>query len=81
MALMSCPECGHRVSDRAPACPSCGYPVAGGGAPREGSGTAGIVGKVAGTWLSMAALENIVIAVVFFGGAAAVLITLIVVNR
>ena len=28
MALISCPECGHMVSDRAAACPSCGYPIA-----------------------------------------------------
>jgi hypothetical protein len=26
--LLDCPECGHRVSDRAVACPSCGFPVA-----------------------------------------------------
>jgi hypothetical protein len=27
MALISCPECEGRVSDRAAACPHCGYPV------------------------------------------------------
>jgi hypothetical protein len=27
MALIECPECSHRVSDRALACPSCGYPM------------------------------------------------------
>ena len=79
MALMTCPECSHRVSDKALACPSCGYPIAGDGAPR--SGVAQVVGRVAGTWLSVSALENIVIAIVFFGGIAAVLITLILVNR
>lgn len=26
MALTSCPECSHRVSDKAVTCPSCGYP-------------------------------------------------------
>lgn len=26
--LLDCPECGHRVSDRAAACPQCGFPVA-----------------------------------------------------
>jgi hypothetical protein len=26
MALIPCPECGRRVSDRAQACPGCGYP-------------------------------------------------------
>lgn len=28
MALISCPECGHRVSSAAAGCPSCGFPVA-----------------------------------------------------
>ncbi|TVQ86907.1 MAG: zinc ribbon domain-containing protein [Chromatiaceae bacterium] len=29
MALISCPECGGQVSDRAPTCPHCGAPIAG----------------------------------------------------
>jgi hypothetical protein len=28
MALMTCPDCGHNVSDAAVACPECGRPVA-----------------------------------------------------
>ena len=28
MALMDCPECSTRVSDKATSCPSCGYPIA-----------------------------------------------------
>ena len=28
MALINCPECGHRVSDVAEVCPECGYPIA-----------------------------------------------------
>lgn len=28
MALITCPDCGREVSDRAPACPSCGAPIA-----------------------------------------------------
>lgn len=28
MALVNCPECGRRVSDRAPACSGCGCPIA-----------------------------------------------------
>ncbi len=28
MALIQCPDCGRRVSDRAQACPGCGYPIA-----------------------------------------------------
>lgn len=27
MALVTCPECGQRVSEYATACPGCGYPV------------------------------------------------------
>lgn len=27
MALITCPECKHSVSDQAPACPACGYPI------------------------------------------------------
>lgn len=28
MALIDCPECGHKVSDLAKACPQCGYSIA-----------------------------------------------------
>lgn len=27
MALINCPDCGHQVSDIAPACPNCGRPI------------------------------------------------------
>lgn len=27
MSLMNCPECGSRVSDKAPSCPTCGCPI------------------------------------------------------
>ena len=27
MALVSCPDCGREVSERAPACPHCGAPM------------------------------------------------------
>ena len=27
MALISCPECSHEVSDQATACPNCGFPL------------------------------------------------------
>lgn len=29
MGLITCPDCGRRVSDAATACPACGYPVGG----------------------------------------------------
>jgi hypothetical protein len=31
MALVSCPECGKSVSEKARACPNCGYPIKSGG--------------------------------------------------
>lgn len=27
MALITCPECGKQISDKAPACIHCGYPL------------------------------------------------------
>ena len=27
MALITCPECGREVSDRAKTCPNCGFPI------------------------------------------------------
>lgn len=27
MALITCPECGHEVSEHATSCPQCGYPL------------------------------------------------------
>lgn len=27
MALIQCPECGKKVSDKAPTCPNCGAPI------------------------------------------------------
>jgi hypothetical protein len=34
MTLKTCEECGHKVSDKAPAGPNCGAPVSGIGAVR-----------------------------------------------
>jgi hypothetical protein len=36
MALVSCPECGKSVSDKARACPNCGYPIKADGARFSG---------------------------------------------
>jgi uncharacterized membrane protein YvbJ len=41
MALTSCPECGKKVSEKAPRCPHCGYPIATG----EQAPTATATGK------------------------------------
>lgn len=39
MALISCPECGHRpLSDRADKCPICSCPIAGSAPARSSSG-------------------------------------------
>ena len=27
MAIIKCPECGRRISDKAKVCPGCGYPM------------------------------------------------------
>lgn len=37
MALITCPECNGRVSDKATTCPHCGYPIALAGTPGNGS--------------------------------------------
>ncbi len=67
MALTTCPECGHQVSDMAYACPSCGYPLA---PPpgAKGNQWPAVIGGVAGTWISAKALITIVIGVVMFLG-------------
>lgn len=35
MALINCPECGKKISDKAGACPNCGFPIAQVGAEEE----------------------------------------------
>lgn len=76
MALTSCPECGHRVSDKAFACPSCGYPLAGAAQGRDGWPQ--VIGGVAGTWISSRALVAIILGVVMFVSFAAIMIALVV---
>ena len=36
MPLVTCPDCGKEVSDRAPGCPNCGAPIASTGASTTG---------------------------------------------
>ncbi|WP_448950560.1 zinc ribbon domain-containing protein [Labrys neptuniae] len=78
MALIPCPACAHTVSEQAFICPSCGHPIAAGG---ENKQTAiRVLGGVAGTYLSTAALMQIIVGVVFCLCTAAVIITAIIVN-
>ena len=35
MALTSCPECGHQISEAATTCPNCGHPVKAPGQPTQ----------------------------------------------
>lgn len=47
MALINCPECGNRISDKCRACPSCGYPMdIDGDAPPSEKPTARVSGEV-----------------------------------
>ncbi len=41
MALIDCPECGQKVSDRAPTCPHCGIPLAASTVPPQPSPESG----------------------------------------
>lgn len=71
MALIACPECGGKLSDKAFACPSCGYPQ--GGQPSR-SAWPSVLGGVAGTYISAQALVTIVVGSVMFLGFAAILV-------
>jgi hypothetical protein len=79
MALISCPECNHKLSDKAFACPGCGYPAAAAG-PARNNGLAGVAGGVAGTWISASAIQTVIVGSVAFISFAAIMITIIVVN-
>ncbi|MBP6898041.1 MAG: zinc ribbon domain-containing protein [Pseudacidovorax sp.] len=55
MALIDCPDCGRRVSPRAPSCPNCGAPITAKGRPADQRlVTPGLLGRLAavlGAWL------------------------------
>lgn len=55
MALIDCPDCGHRVSQLAPTCPNCGAPIAATSrAVDRRLVTPGLLGRLAtvlGAWL------------------------------
>ncbi len=76
MSLLDCPECAHKVSDRAFACPSCGYPLQ---APTEGKPRVwpGVIGNVAGTWISANALATIIVGGAMVIGFFALMIALV----
>ena len=71
MALIACPECGGKLSDKAFACPYCGYPQ--GGQPSR-SAWPSVLGGVAGTYISAQALVTIVVGSVMFLGFAAIMV-------
>jgi len=75
MSLIDCPECQHRISDKAYACPQCGNPMK----PLPGNRwlTEKNVGQVAGAttaWLTAPWIARLV-----FGVVAMICITVIIV--
>lgn len=81
MALTACPICTHQVSEQAPFCPSCGHPIAAAsGKAAGGRGWAGVFGGVAQTYISSTMLATMVVGVALLVCAAAVLVTLIIVQ-
>ncbi|GHE68087.1 hypothetical protein GCM10019059_29940 [Camelimonas fluminis] len=83
MSLISCPECGRQISDRAPACPGCGYPVADDSAARPDRvvGVAGVAGNVAGAWITARMLVGVIVGAIMMICFAAIMITLILGTR
>ena len=49
MAMISCPECGKEISDKAAYCPSCGAPISTQG-PTSAKATSIKVGRTGGKW-------------------------------
>lgn len=58
MAIIQCPECGHKVSDAAQACPSCAYPIA--APPHSKPTTIQATGK---TWKELQLLSGLAFAI------------------
>ena len=87
MALLTCPECGRKVSEEASACPGCGYPVdkmIGLQTPESqkklgnGLGVAGFVVSIVALLFSYAASLGFILGVVAFGLAFSGLLLAIV---
>lgn len=74
MALIVCPECEGRVSDKAFACPACGYPILG---QNGKSGWPHVIGGVAGTYISAQAPITIILGCVMFLSFAAIMVAAI----
>ena len=64
MALISCPECGRQVSDKASACPQCACPL--GGVPDGGPGIVTIQ-ETSKKWKKLQLLGMIGVPVCFIG--------------
>ena len=73
MAMVTCPECATKVSDKAFACPSCGYPLIQKGRSEWPS----VIGGVAGTYISAKAVATIIVGCVMFISFAAIMIAMI----
>lgn len=74
MVLIVCPECEGKVSDKAFSCPACGNPMSG---KNSKSGWPGVIGGVAGTYISAQALITIIVGCVMFLSFAAIMIAAI----
>lgn len=77
MALITCPECEARISDKAHSCPSCGYPMMQTPSPNGKSAWPGVVGGVAGTYISAQMLASIIVGSVAMISFAAIMIALV----
>lgn len=74
MALTTCPDCTGQVSDKAIACPACGYPMI---EAKGKSGWPGMLGGVAGTYISAQAVVTIVLGSVMMLAFAGIIIAAI----
>jgi uncharacterized paraquat-inducible protein A len=78
MALITCPECDAKISDKAHACPSCGYPMAQTQPSKGTSAWPTVVGGVAGSYISAQMLASVIVGSVAMISFAAIMIALVV---
>lgn len=74
MTLMNCPDCQGKLSDKAFTCPHCGFPLV---QQKGRSARPGVIGGVAGTYISSQALIAIVLGSVMFIAFATIMIAAI----